>query len=111
MRSLHPNWRQSARLCVAQLHMEVARDPHDPRLAQLVGELSVLDSDFWRWWSEHQVAVRSRGVKYFDHPVLGELTLDWESLTMADDPDQQLVSWTAEPGSPSHERLRELARA
>ena len=50
-------------------------------------------------------------MKYFDHPVVGELTLDWESLTLADDPDQQLVPWTAEPGSPSHERLRELARA
>jgi transcriptional regulator with XRE-family HTH domain len=110
VRTLYPHWDQDARLCVGQLHMEVARDPRDPRLAQLVGELSVLDADFRRWWSDHRVAVRGRGVKDFRHPVVGDLTLDWDTLTCAGDPDQQLVSWSAEPGSPSQERLRALAR-
>lgn len=110
VRNLYVNWDQDARLCVAQLHMEVARDPRDPRLAQLVGELSVLDADFRRWWSDHQVAARSRGVKDFRHPVVGDLTLDWDTLACAGDPEQQLVSWSAEPGSPSHQRLQALAR-
>lgn len=109
VRTLYPHWDQNARLCVAQLHMEVARDPRDPRLAQLVGELSVLDTDFRRWWSDHQVAVRSRGVKDFHHPIVGDLTLDWDSLSSTDDPEQQLISWSAEPGSPSAERLQLLA--
>ena len=89
--------------------MEVPRDPQDPKLAELVGELSVLDVDFRRWWSDHQVAIRSRGVKAFSHPVVGDLTLDWDTLTSVDDPGQQLVSWSAEPGSTSYERLRALA--
>lgn len=109
VRTLYPHWAQNARLCVAQLHMEVARDPRDPRLAQLVGELSVLDTDFRRWWSDHQVAVRSRGVKDFHHPIVGDLTLDWDSLSSTDDPEQQLISWSAEPGSLSAERLQLLA--
>jgi transcriptional regulator with XRE-family HTH domain len=109
MCQLYTNWDHDARVCVAQLHMEVARDPHDSRLAELVGELSVLDADFRRWWSEHQVAVRSNGMKTFTHPGVGELTLGWDTLTSAGDPDQQLISWSAEPGTPSHQRLLQLA--
>lgn len=109
IRALLADWDQNARLCVAQLHMEVARDPRDPQLAQLVGELSVLDPDFRRWWGDHHVAVRSRGVKRFHHPIVGDLTLDWDALTSTDDPEQQLISWSAEAGSPSAERLDLLA--
>jgi transcriptional regulator with XRE-family HTH domain len=108
MRDLYANWDHDARVCVAQLHMEIARDPHDSRLAELVGELSVLDADFRRWWSDHQVAVRSGGVKTFAHPLVGELTLGWDTLTCAGDPDQQLITWSAEPGTPSHQRLLQL---
>ncbi|MFF2316926.1 helix-turn-helix domain-containing protein [Arthrobacter sp. NPDC058097] len=109
MRDLYADWEQAARLCVGQLHMEVARDPRDPGLAELVGDLSVFDGDFRRWWGDYQVAVRSRGVKHFHHPIVGDLALDWATLTHADDPDQQLVFWSAEPGSPTHRRLRTLA--
>ncbi len=41
--------------------------------------------------------------------MVGPLTLDWSFLTSTDDPDQQLVTLTAEPGTPSHARLRILA--
>jgi hypothetical protein len=41
--------------------------------------------------------------------VVGALTLDWETLTSAGDPEQRLVVWTAEPGSPSEDGLRLLA--
>ncbi|NYJ08057.1 helix-turn-helix domain-containing protein [Petropleomorpha daqingensis] len=109
MRTLYRAWASSAQLCVAQLHMEAARDPQDPQLAALVGELSLLDADFRRWWSAHRVAVRSHGTKELDHPAVGELTLDWDTLAWAEDPDQQLIIWTAEPGSVSEERLRTLA--
>lgn len=111
MRDLYRNWPQVAQLCVAQLHMEVARDPHDPRLAELVGELSLLDPDFRRWWSDHRVAARTSGTKELRHPVVGDLTLDWDTLTLAGDTDLQLVSWSAEPGSASHRQLRALAAA
>lgn len=110
MRSLYSDWGPSARECVAQLHMEVAHASYDPRLAQLVGELSVLDPDFRRWWSEHQVAIRSRGVKTFHHPHVGDITLDWDTLTYAADPEQQLISWTADPNTPSFDKLQQLAR-
>lgn len=109
LRSLYRDWETVARTCVATLRMEAAENPQDPLLAMLVGELSVRDPDFRAWWGSHQVAVLGVGTKVFRHPVAGELALDWETLTVATDPHQQLVYWTAQPGSPSHDALRILA--
>ncbi|MFK0159465.1 helix-turn-helix domain-containing protein [Streptomyces sp. NPDC090499] len=108
-RELYPDWTLNARICVTQLRMEAARYPGDPVLASLVGELSVADADFRRWWGGRQTAGLRVGTKRLHHPVVGDLTLDWDSLTCAADPAQQLVIWTAEPGTPSHDGLRFLA--
>ncbi|PZG52817.1 transcriptional regulator [Spongiactinospora gelatinilytica] len=109
IRALHADWERMARDTVALLRMEAGRNPADQRMASLVGELSVRYDDFRRWWGEHQVSLRSKYAKVLCHPVAGELTLDWDALACAGDPDQQLVVWTAEPGTPSHDGLRILA--
>ncbi|MFJ3660256.1 helix-turn-helix domain-containing protein [Streptomyces sp. NPDC090119] len=109
MRELHADWERIARSCVAMLRKEAGRDPEDQRMAALVGELSVRDDDFRRWWGDHRVADLSRGDKVLRHPLVGELTLDWDALACVGDPDQQLVVWTAEPGTPSHDGLRILS--
>ncbi|MEU9453127.1 helix-turn-helix domain-containing protein [Streptomyces sp. NPDC048277] len=108
-RALYPNWEWVAQTSLAQLRMEAARDPKDPQLAELVGELSLQDPDFRRWWGAHRVATQGSGTKTLNHPVVGPLTLDWSFLTSTDDPDQQLITLTAEPGTLSHDRLRILA--
>ncbi|WP_420706694.1 hypothetical protein [Streptomyces sp. NRRL S-1824] len=41
------------------------------------------------------------GKKTLNHPIAGELTLDWSFLTSTADPDQQLITLTAEPGIPA----------
>ncbi|MET7637825.1 helix-turn-helix domain-containing protein [Streptomyces sp. NPDC005438] len=109
IRALHVDWENSARACVAMLRREAGNNPQDRRLAALVGELSLRDDDFRRWWGDHHVATRGRGSKVLRHPVTGDLTLDWDALACANDPEQQLVVWTAEPGSPSHDALRILS--
>ena len=83
--------------------------PTTPALAELVGELSVHDTDFRRWWADHDVFERSHGVKHFHHPVVGDLVLNYEAFTPTDDPEQVLGISTAEPGSVSAERLKLLA--
>ncbi|MCX4774682.1 helix-turn-helix transcriptional regulator [Streptomyces sp. NBC_01260] len=108
MRSLYQDWEYVARTAVAQLRMEAAKYPDDSRLASLVGELSVQDPHFRQWWAAHHVEARTVGTKTLNHPVAGLLTLDWDTLTASTDPDQQLVVWTAEPASPSHDGLRIL---
>ncbi|MGW4567166.1 helix-turn-helix domain-containing protein [Streptomyces sp. NPDC004561] len=109
MRTLYTDWQHVARTSVAQLRMEAARDSTDQRLCGLVGELSIHDEDFRRWWGDHQVSVSTLGTKVLHHPVAGDLTLHWDTLTCPADPDQQLVTLTAEPGTPSHDGLRILA--
>ncbi|MFC9502952.1 helix-turn-helix transcriptional regulator [Streptomyces sp. NPDC057002] len=108
-RELHLDWRTIARGCVAHLRMEAAKCPGDPDLTVLIGELSVADADFRKWWAGRQIACPGVGTKRLHHPVAGDLTLDWDSLTCTADPAQQLVLWTAEPGTPSHDGLRFLA--
>ncbi|MGP4043762.1 helix-turn-helix transcriptional regulator [Streptomyces sp. 2A115] len=108
-RELCLDWRTVARSCVAQLRMEAAKCPGYPELTALVGELSVADADFRQWWAGRQVPGLRVGTKRLRHPVVGDLTLDWDSLTCTADPAQQLVIMTAEPGTPSHDGLRFLA--
>ena len=108
MRALFANWDDVVSTCVGFLRMDAAQHPHDPRLAELVGELSVHDLDFRRWWAAHDVARRASGLKTLRHPIVGDLTLEWETFTCTTDPDQQIVIMTAEPGSTSQERLRHL---
>ncbi|MDV9197136.1 helix-turn-helix transcriptional regulator [Streptomyces sp. Wh19] len=109
MRTLYADGETVARTCTAQLRMEAAKYPDGPRLTALVGELSVQDPQFRRWWGAHHVTSRSVGTKELHHPVAGTLRLDWDTLTASTDPDQQLIVWTAEPGTPSYEGLRLLA--
>ena len=52
---------------------------------------------------------RRMGTKRLRHPVVGDLTLDWDSLTCTADPTQKLVIATADPGTPSHDGLLFLA--
>jgi hypothetical protein len=89
--------------------MEAARKPDDPRLAELVGELSIRDEQFRQWWAGTPVAVKRRGTRTYNHPVVGEITLDWDPLTSGADSDQQLIVYTSEPGFRSEQALRELA--
>ncbi|MFJ8358410.1 hypothetical protein [Streptomyces sp. NPDC093984] len=109
MRELYADWEGATRLGIAQMRMHNANNPGDARLAALVGELSVRDEQFRRWWAAHDVAIRDTGAKHLRHPVVGDLYLDWNAVTWAADPDLQIIVWTAEPGTPSHDGLRLLA--
>jgi hypothetical protein len=74
-RSLYVDWEDAARGIVASPRLYAGRHPHDPALAELVGELSVQDADFRHWWADHDVFRRTHGTKRFHHPVVGDLVL------------------------------------
>jgi transcriptional regulator with XRE-family HTH domain len=109
IRTLYRDWEQMARLAVAHLRMGSRRHPDDPRLRTLVEELSTRDRQFHAWWSSHDVALRASGTRLLSHPVLGELTFERSTFTCTDDPEQQLVVWTADPGSSTERAVRLLA--
>ncbi|WP_083896432.1 helix-turn-helix domain-containing protein [Nocardia jiangxiensis] len=108
MRTLYADWEGVAKTCVAILRMDAASNPTDPVLTALVGELSIADPQFRQWWAARHVARQEFGTKTLIHPDVGELTLDWDTFRYTGDPDQQLVLWSARPGTTSHEKLRIL---
>ena len=108
-RELYLEWQQKASDMVGYLRMDAGCHPDDPRLSALVGELSVKSEDFRRLWAAHDVKEKSYGVKRMRHPLVGDLTLSFETFRLVDDGEQSLVTYHAEPDTPSAEALRLLA--
>ncbi|MEU5637435.1 helix-turn-helix transcriptional regulator [Streptomyces rishiriensis] len=108
-RDLFVDWERKASDVVAQLRMDAGSHPNDPRLSALVGELSVKSEEFRRLWATHDVKEKCHGIQRLHHPLVGELDLRLESFHQADAPEQMLVTYHAEPGSPSAEALLLLA--
>jgi len=108
-RELLADWDVQARMAVENLRLDAGRDPGDPATQALVGELTIASPEFAHWWQEHRVFQRTHGDKHFRHPVVGELTLQYETLTMPGDPDQALFVFTAPAGSKDRQSLDLLA--
>lgn len=108
-RIFYPDWDAAADVTVAILRTEAGRDPHNKDLQDLIGELSTRSDAFRTRWGAHNVRRHGTGEKTFHHAIVGELTLTYEGLELTTDPDLSFLIYTAEPGSPSEERLRLLA--
>jgi len=103
------DWDKVANDTVALLRAEAGRDPYDRGLSDLIGELSTRSQEFRVRWAAHNVRIHTTGIKRIHHPVVGDLELAFESFPLAADPSQGLLTYTAEPGSPSQDALRLLA--
>jgi transcriptional regulator with XRE-family HTH domain len=107
--AFYSDWERVAHDTVAVLRAEAGRDPYDRGLSDLVGELSTRSELFRTLWAAHNVYSHDAGVKRFDHPVVGEVTVSYETLALAADPGLTLFVYIAEPGSRSREALDLLA--
>jgi MmyB-like transcription regulator ligand binding domain len=94
---------------VALLRAEAGRDPYDRALSDLIGELSTHSEIFRTRWAAHNVRFHRTGVKRLHHPVVGELTLTYESMELTADQGLRLNAYSAEPGSPSQDAVNLLA--
>jgi transcriptional regulator with XRE-family HTH domain len=108
-RDFYPDWDLFAEMCVAIMRAESGRNPHDRVMADLVGELSTQSETFRQLWGAHDVRTHGAGTKRFRHPVVGEVTLAYEEFALTAEPGMVMLVYTAEPGSPSAERLALLA--
>lgn len=108
-REFYPDWEKNMDEVVATLRGYAGRSPHDRGLRELIGELSVSSEEFRMRWAAHNVRFHRTGRKRIHHPVVGELELSYEALELPASPGLTMFAYTAEPGSPSEERLRLLA--
>jgi transcriptional regulator with XRE-family HTH domain len=108
-RELYPDWELHARELVGVLRRAAGQDPDDTQLSALVGELSVKSEEFARWWSAHVVREKTHGPKRYHHPLVGEISGHYETLTLPSDPGWSIVTYTTEPGSESETAMRLLA--
>ncbi|WP_207400543.1 helix-turn-helix domain-containing protein [Actinomadura roseirufa] len=109
-RELHrTGWERAAREHVAHLRVLLGRYRGDSALAAHIDLMRELSADFARLWAEHPVAqVRSRAYT-LHHPVVGELTLHGELISLPDEPSCcGLDLFAAEPGTASEQALRKL---
>jgi hypothetical protein len=90
-RDLFLDWDVQARAVVENLRLDVGNDPEDTAATELVAELAERGPDFRRWWEEHGVYQRTFGSKHLRHPVVGELTVDYETFTLPGDANQTLL--------------------
>ncbi|GAA5065107.1 transcriptional regulator with XRE-family HTH domain [Thermocatellispora tengchongensis] len=109
-RELYTDWPAVAADTAAMLRRDAGRHPDDPALGALVGDLSIRSEHFRRYWSDNKVHRRTTGTKGYHHPLVGDLTITYQALAPADDPDQTLFIYDTEPGSPSEAALHLLAR-
>ena len=107
--SFFREWEIVANDTVALLRAEAGRNPYDRKLSNLVGELSTRSEEFRVRWAAHDVRIHSTGVKKLHHPLVGDLDLPYESLPIELGATTSLVTYLAEPGSPSQDALALLA--
>ena len=109
VRDMYENWEYVTESTVAGLRALVGPDVDDPRLNELVGELSVRSERFRQLWARHDVRPKRSGTSLLDHPQVGPLELSYEKLPIPDTNCQTLVIYHAEPGTPSAQALTLLA--
>jgi transcriptional regulator with XRE-family HTH domain len=107
-RDFYLDWDGTARDIVGVLRAAAGRNPYDRELSDLVGELSTRSETFRTYWASHNVRFHVSGVKHFHHPVVGDISLNYERVELTADSGLAIMTYTAEPGSESEQALRLL---
>jgi transcriptional regulator with XRE-family HTH domain len=108
MRTLYCDWDRFTTRIVPFVRAVLGAEPPDRELVELIGELSIASKRFARLWARYDVKHRSSGPTAFFHPQVGRLDLHYTILHLPER-RQMIVTYHADPGSPSEESLRLLA--
>ena len=104
-RTRYPDWEEVAAPTVAALRAAYNPGRPDEALEKLVGELSVASDEFAHNWADYRLFKHAHGTKRIFHPTVGVMTLNYETLHIADSGGQFLSTYTADVGSPAAEKL------
>ena len=107
--TFYQDWEANTRQIVSILRAEAGRSPYDRLLSDLVGELSTRSDLFRKLWGAHDVREHRTGLKSIHHPVVGDLDLSYQAMDLSSDRGLQMLVFSAEPGTASHDGLQLLA--
>ncbi|MFF5428646.1 helix-turn-helix transcriptional regulator [Streptomyces griseofuscus] len=91
-----------------RLRTAAVRYPDDPEVSGLIRELLDGSEEFARLWDAREVDDEPTVRKTFRHPLVGPVAVNCDALELSDR-DQQVVIYTAVPGSSAEEALRLLS--
>jgi transcriptional regulator with XRE-family HTH domain len=92
---------------VSYLRVATTRYPDSAELRSLIAELLADSADFARLWNSQELRIDHHARQVFQHPQVGPIELDFDILTVPD-LNQQVVIFTAQPGSDSYQNLQLL---
>ena len=104
-RALRRDWEDLTEEGVGALRAELGSRVDDPRLKELVGDLSVRSERFRQLWARHDVRPRRGRVSLLTLPEVGDLALQSDKLTIGGTDNMTLVVFHAVPGSRDAELL------
>jgi transcriptional regulator with XRE-family HTH domain len=109
--ALHLEWERVTECFVANLRQAVGTEVDDPRFIELTGELCLASPRFCQLWARHEVRGQRGTPILFDHPRVGQLTLNRERLAIDGTDDLSLIVYHPDAGSSDAEKLALLASA
>jgi hypothetical protein len=89
---------------VADLRSVAAHYPADPALRRLITELRANSPRFAELWDSGTIDIHEAARKTIDHPHVGPVTLDCDTLTVSGT-RQHIMIYTARPGTEDADRL------
>ncbi|WP_343318622.1 helix-turn-helix transcriptional regulator [Arthrobacter sp. TMP15] len=106
-----PDWDVTSQHFVAEFRAEAG-----PRLGSMthtaiVAKLQAASPEFAQIWARHSVKGFASRQRVFVHPVVGELVFDQHRLVPSDVPDLHFVLYVPTAGTPTKQRLAELAES
>lgn len=109
-RAIHPpeDHEFYSRMYVSALRGVLTLRGPQSRAARFVDLLTADNAEFRALWDQHEIGIRPRETKRYNHPEVGYLELHCQVLL---DPDEShtLLVYTAAPGSESYEKLQLLS--
>lgn len=107
--ALCPNTERAMAHQVASFRQSVGSDTDDPRVVELVDELSQASERFRQLWARHDVHANEGTQRAMYHPRVGDITLHKERLHINGADGLSLVVYHAVPGTANAEKLARLA--
>lgn len=106
-KALTPGWDELAAGSLASLRLSARSD--DPRLIELVGQMSIRDPDFRRLWARADVLPISSGPSMTAVEGFGLVQIRWHNLEVSNSGGQTIVAFFGESGTNGERALQAVA--